>query len=147
MVHNIGAMACTYSSGRIMNGNWLELNGNGTNSVYFQSVCIRSHGTGTVTMIIIMTILKLQLKTTFTWAFSLFFLVFTFQMTSFHEIISKPNKTLWPNLSSLPQSVPLQYLFTLIQRGINSSPHPPGILHRKGHLDPPYPRKAQKKGA
>ena len=88
MVHNIGAMACTYSSGRIMNGNWLELNGNGTNSVYFQSVCIRSHGTGTVTMIIIMTILKLQLKTTFTWAFSLFFLVFTFQMKSFHAIFS-----------------------------------------------------------
>ena len=27
---------------------------------------------------------------------------FTFQKKYFHEIISKPNKTLWPNLSSLP---------------------------------------------
>ena len=60
-----------------------------------------------------MKISKLQMKTTFTWAFSLLILVFTFQMKSFHAIIFKPNKTSWPNLLSLPQSAQLQYLFTL----------------------------------
>ena len=50
---------------------------------------------------------EVQLKTTNTWVLSLFFLVFTSQKKSFHAIISKPNKALWPNLSSLPQSVQL----------------------------------------
>ena len=42
----------------------------------------------------------------FLCVFSLFFLVFTSQKKSFHAIISKPNKTLYSNLSSLPKAVP-----------------------------------------
>jgi len=56
-----------------------------------------------------MKILQFYLKTTFTWVFTLFFLVFTFQKKSFHAIISKPNK----NLIAQPVGVAL-VCFTLV---------------------------------